>query len=266
MDTKTYSAPLCEVRKLLARRGILADCGSVLHPADGYENGHAYVDLGLPSGLEWATMNVGASNVTEYGEYYAYGETKPQSNNRYDWNSYKWCNGTCESLTKYCTSSDNGTVDNKTHLVPGDDAAVQNWGGAWRMPTRAEQEELVSNCYWVWTSNYNGSGIAGYIVYAAKSSADKGHVITSGKTPSSEYSLSDSHIFLPAAGCRDESSLKNVGEFGCYWSSSLEEECDYDDRCAPVSILFHPNYDKYLVDGGNNSRTSGLSIRAVCEL
>ena len=77
-------------------------------------------------------------------------------------------------MTKYCTSSSGGTVDNKTTLDLEDDAATQNWGGAWRMPTHTEMAELLNNCYLVWTSSYNDSGIAGYIVYAAKSLSDKG--------------------------------------------------------------------------------------------
>ena len=94
--------------------------------------GHEYVDLGLS--VKWATCNVGASKPEEYGDYFAWGETQPKSN--YDWNTYKWCNGSNDTQTKYNTKSNYGTVDNKTTLDLSDDAACANWGGNWRMPQR----------------------------------------------------------------------------------------------------------------------------------
>ncbi|MDD6782411.1 MAG: hypothetical protein PUD89_05750, partial [Bacteroidales bacterium] len=103
-------------------------------------NGHEYVDLGLPSGLKWATCNVGATAPEAYGDYYAWGETTTKST--YEWSTYKWCDGSYDTQTKYCTSSSYGTVDNKTVLDLADDAARANWGGAWRMPTDEEWTEL----------------------------------------------------------------------------------------------------------------------------
>ncbi|MDY4512785.1 MAG: hypothetical protein SPE10_04975, partial [Paludibacteraceae bacterium] len=120
-------------------------------------NGHEWVDLGLPSGLKWATCNVGATKPEEYGNYFAWGETEP--NTTYDWNTYKWATATWDAtdefwdlatLTKYNTDSDYSTVDNKTVLELADDAARANWGGAWRMPTDAEWTELRENCTWTW--------------------------------------------------------------------------------------------------------------------
>ena len=46
---------------------------------DNTINGHEYVDLGLPSGLKWATCNVGANTPEEYGNYYAWGEIVPKT-------------------------------------------------------------------------------------------------------------------------------------------------------------------------------------------
>ena len=239
---------------------------------DGVENGHAYVDLGLS--VKWATMNVGASSPEDYGNYYAWGETKAYNeadetnltnyNYRsktsyvktdYDWSTYKWCNGTETSMTKYCTDSSHGTVDGKTTLDAEDDAASVNWGGKWRMPTHTEQLELVDNCYWVWTSSYNSTGKAGYIIYKAKSSSDKGQVVTSGNTPSSSYSLSDSHIFLPAAGCRNGGWLWYAGSSGYYWSSSLYE--------GSAARRFYFNSSRF--DRDSYGRYDGPSVRAVCE-
>lgn len=96
-------------------------------PADPY-NGHAYVDLGLPSGLKWTTCNVGVDSPEEYGDYFAWGETTPKTT--CDWGTYKWCNGSETTMIKYCTDSDYGTVDNKTILDPEDDAATVNMGGS----------------------------------------------------------------------------------------------------------------------------------------
>ena len=224
------------------------------------------VDLGLPSGLKWATMNVGATSVTDYGKYYAWGETKAygeedQTNERnysfsgtyaktdYGWSTYKWAdddNG--ESFSKYTNST-------KTTLDKEDDAATQNWGGAWRMPTHIELQELLDNCYWVWTSSYNGSGIAGYIVYAVKSPSDKGVVITSGGIRSSNYSLSDAHIFLPAAGCRINGISNRVGTNGYYWSSSV---------CFNTNA-FTQSFYSYKCEKSNFARFFGYSVRAVCK-
>ena len=224
---------------------------------DGVENGHAYVDLGLPSGLKWATMNVGASSPEEYGNYYAWGETEPQSDNAYYWSSYKWCKGTNRSMTKYCTNSSYGWVGNKTTLDVEDDAACVNWGGALRMPTQNEQEELISYCYWVWTSDYNNTDKKGYIIYKAKSSSDQGQVIYSDGTPSSEYSLSNTHIFLPAAGYRYDGSNDGMGGGGGYWSASLHEI-----HCSGAwQLHFYSSSRICYAD----SSYYGRSVRAVCE-
>ena len=106
---------------------------------------HAYVDLGLS--VKWATCNIGASSPEEYGDYFAWGETEPKE--VYVWSTYKWCNGSQNTLTKYCTNKEYGAVDNKITLELEDDAAHVNWGGEWRMPTKAELEELREKCTWM---------------------------------------------------------------------------------------------------------------------
>ena len=202
-------------------------------PPPGEENGHEYVDLGLPSGIKWATCNVGANSPEEYGDYFAWGETQPKST--YNWSTYKYCNGTYDSLTKYCTNLGvldvpYGTIDNKVTLELEDDAAYVNWGGNWRMPTIKELDELknTSNCTWTWSTQ---NGVNGYKV-------------TSKKNGNS--------IFLPAAS-------KN-NDYGYYWSNSLES--GYSSYVGNCMIL--DEYHEY--DGLRYSnRCSGLSIRAVCE-
>ena len=195
------------------------------------ENGHEYVDLGLS--VKWATCNVGATSPEEYGDYFAWGETTPKTT--YNWTTYKYCNGTYDSMTKYCINPDYGTVDNKTTLELSDDAAHVNWGGSWRMPTAAEQDELrnTNNCTWTWTTQ---NGVNGYKV-------------TSKKNGNS--------IFLPAAGYRGSSDLKNAGSYGNYWSSSL--------RTVSSSSAYDWSFNSSNVDRLYYQRYCGLSVRAVCE-
>lgn len=107
---------------------------------DAYE----YVDLGLS--VNWATFNIGATKPEEYGDYYAWGETETKTD--YSWESYKWCNGSANTLTKYCDNSEYGNIDNKYLLDPDDDVAHVKWGGKWYMPTIEEIGELMDKCSW----------------------------------------------------------------------------------------------------------------------
>lgn len=192
-------------------------------------NGHDYVDLGLPSGLKWATCNVGANAPEEYGDYFAWGETSTKES--YNWETYKWCNGSNTTLTKYNSDSYYGTVDNKTVLDPEDDTAHVNWGGTWRMPTPSEFEELKEHCTWTWDSmnGHNGYKVTG----------------TNGNS-----------IFLPAAGCRGGTYLLIDGSFGCYWSST-----QYDQSYA--CILFFDS--SYINPYDYTNRYYGQSVRPVTE-
>lgn len=119
------------------------------------------IDLGLPSGLLWASMNVGAQNPSDIGGRYAWGETETKS--YYDWDNYKWCDGTYYSMTKYCTKSIYGTVDGKTVLEDEDDVAKVLLGNGWRMPTKDELSELLTECSWrsEIVNNVNGYLVTG---------------------------------------------------------------------------------------------------------
>ena len=158
---------------------------------DGSENGHEYVDLGLPSGVKWATCNVGASTPEEYGNYYAWGETDTKS--EYNWENYKFrISGDSDSnvkLSKY--------VDGIPPLLEySDDAARANWGGKWRMPMYREIDELRNYCTFTWTTQ---NGVNGCKV--------------SGRNGRS--------IFLPAAGSRQDTVLWRDGIRCYYWSAEL---------------------------------------------
>ncbi len=195
----------------------------------GTIGGHGYVDLGLPSGTKWATCNVGATKLEEYGGYYAWGETEEKE--EYSWSTYKWCNGTSTSMTKYCTNSSYGTVDNKTVLDPEDDVAHVKWGGTWRMPTHAEQDELCVKCKWKWTTL---NGVIGYKVTGPNGNS----------------------IFLPAAGYCYGAEVNSRGSGGYYWSGSLSSDYSY---YAYYLYFFSDNRYWY-----NSFRYYGLSVRPVC--
>ena len=189
---------------------------------------HRYVDLGLPSGTLWATCNVGASAPEEFGDYFAWGETEPKED--YLWTTYKWCNGSDQTLTKYCTYDYFGTVDSLTVLYPEDDAATVNWGSSWCMPTTDQFLELTSHCSKIWTTR---NGVNGYL-----------YIGPSGNT-----------LFLPATGKRTGSSLQESGTRGYYWSRSLVEDFTYSAWC----LNFASNY----MHSSSNSRNEGITVRAV---
>ena len=187
---------------------------------------HEYVDLGLPSGTLWATCNVGASKPEEYGDYFAWGETTTKST--YSWSTYFDTDDNVSTFKKYYN---NGGL---TELQPADDAATANWGSGWKMPSRAQIEELINGSYtmWEWTT-LNGVN---------------GRKVTSKSNGNS--------IFLPAAGCRWDDGLYNAGSGG-YWSSSLSPD---DDNGA---YFLHFDSDLWYWDYFNHDRGSGLSVRAV---
>ena len=194
------------------------------------ESQHEYVDLGLS--VKWATCNIGADKPEEYGDYYAWGELEPKE--VYDWFSYKWCNGSSDTLTKYNPFKGEGIVDSITTLDPEDDVAHVKWGGSWRMPTASEYRELVDNCKWTWKSV---NGINGYVV----KSRIKGY--------------RDRSIFLPAAGYCYDKKLSSAGEVAYYWSNSL-----FDFPISAKSLLLSSDdFCRHFC-----SRFVGNPVRPVC--
>ena len=195
-----------------------------------------FVDLGLPSGLLWATCNIGANAMEASGGYFAWGETQTKST--YNWSTYKYAyaNGNYYDLTKYCNISDygfNGFTDNLTTLLPEDDAATANWGSGWRMPTEEEWRELYNNTTNTWTTL---NGVSGRLFTAQN----------------------DNSLFLPAAGYRRDSELEDAGYNGGYWSSSLYTT--YPDGAKGINFnsvgIYMSTYW---------TRYCGRSVRAVRE-
>ena len=234
-NTSAAAALAQIIQKLEELKGSIGGGGTTPSPVE-------YVDLGLPSGLKWAKCNLGASKPSDYGDYYAWGETVPKK--KYTWATYKWMQpgqSELKYITKYTIadgvtdaiwydSSGNFIGDNKTVLDAADDAATQQLGSPWRMPTIDEIQELLVNCTWTWTTQ---DGVNGYQVDGPNGNA----------------------IFLPAAGYRKVSGLKYAGSQGYCWSSSLSTT---ESNCA-YSLDLHS--DRYLI--ARTYRYFGYTVRPV---
>ena len=203
---------------------------------DNAPEGVKAVDLGLS--VKWANMNVGAITESGYGDYFAWGETSPKE--YYAWIKYAWCQNSYSTLTKYCPTSKQGSywynksgtgaqaADGKTTLDWGDDAARANWGGKWRMPTKAEFDELLTlSRTWTTVNGINGYQITG----------------------------NGNSIFLPAAGSRWNADFDGKGSAGRYWSSSLYE--GYPGGAG--RLYFYSNGANI----GNVERNNGYTVRPV---
>ena len=199
------------------------------------------VDLGLPSGLKWASFNLAASKPEEYGYYYGWGCTEPYADDEdVNWTLYfEKIGGSGTSLDDCGTDKDplKDYVGPNAKSIAGTewDVARQKLGGTWRMPTTAEQQELMNtdNCDWEWTTE---NGVNGYKV-------------TSKHNGNS--------IFLPAAGGRNGTSLYYAGSYGIYWGSSPRP-----DGSDHASYLY---FDSGYYGWGNYNRCRGFTVRPVLE-
>lgn len=229
-NTSAAAALAQIIQKIEDLKGSIGGGGTTPSPVE-------YVDLGLPSGLKWAKCNLGASKPSDYGDYYAWGETAPKK--IYNWVTYKWMKaGQSEAkyITKYTIADgETGGIwydssgafigDNKTALVAADDAATAKLGSPWRMPTIDEFQELIDKCTWTWTTQ---DGVNGYQVDGPNGNA----------------------IFLPAG-------YLVIGSYraGYYWSSSLsttESDCAYS---------LDLNSDHYFI--ARTYRYFGCTVRPV---
>ena len=205
-------------------------------------NGHEYVEMG--HGLKWATCNLGAENPWEAGDYFAWGELepyyshtaaglvwKPGKSGGYAWSSYQWSDSAGTSMNKY------NSTDNLSTLQAIDDAARQNWGSTWRMPTIDEWLILlkVSDYDWQWTKNYRNSGVAGWVV-SSKVDGYEGN-----------------SIFLPFT--RNYHGVFNINTSCSYWSSTLYVKGNIN--------AFRVGFDHDNHSTGIDVRALGNSIRAV---
>ena len=200
-------------------------------------NGFDYVDLGLPSGTKWATMNVGASKPSEFGLYFQWGDVQGYTQDQIglgdgqkkfasDWSDYKFSIGGSDSnFSKYKTTG--------ATLELADDAANANMGGDWHIPTPEQIQELINtvNTTSTWTTQY---GV-------------KGRLFTSKKN--------DKSIFIPAAGYVWDGSILHSGDYGIVWSSVLSSS--YVDVGQSLNFV---SGGAYL---GDDYRYDGFSVRGV---
>lgn len=214
---------------------VLISCGDDKDEPENPDT-RKWVDLGLPSGMLWATCNIGADSPEDYGDYFAWGETSPKE--VYNWDTYKWGEATeyidiWKYIYDYYDYSSGTTTpgDGKTELDSSDDAATANWGAEARMPSLEEIQELMDNCSWEWVQR-NG-------VYGQQGTGPNGNT-----------------IFLPAAGYRSDESLRGEGSNGYFWSRTLSPH-----DCASACNL---NFDMWdLCWQGFYNRINGFPVRAV---
>ena len=201
---------------------------------------HDYVEIG---GLKWATMNVGATDITDAGLYFQWGDTQGytaaqvgsgEGQKYFGWADYKYGNGTSSpgatGMIKY------NSTDGKTVLDLSDDAARANMGGLWRMPTTEEFQALGTATTSAWTTDYQGSGVSGLVL--------------TDKTDNSKV------LFFPAAGYCDNGSVGSVGTYGNYWSSSVYSS----DVQSAYGLRFHSSIVYW---HGGSSRPFGFAVRGV---
>lgn len=203
---------------------------AVVAQTTGQETGHTWIDLGLPSGVKWASANIGASLPQDEGDYYAWGETALKTDFR--WATYTHGAGQ-NLLTKYSGS------DGLLSLDATDDVVSCAWGGTWRVPTKDEWGELLEHCLWTWTDDYDKTGVAGYVVKSKSG---------------------DASMFLPAAGCRYAGMINEKGVHGYYWSSSLYlTSSSYSGSAYQLQFI-----QACVKSDWNHARYYGSSVRGVC--
>ena len=266
--TLNITVNLRAVGTTTAITGWTSDGTVTVYPVSNAPAGVEAIDMG--NGLKWANMNVGARTETDYGDYFAWGATKPfyvthdaygneitgqwiDGKSAYNWANYpfmQYGQSNWMYITKYTFADgqtsgiwyenggnfigDNGDgVEHRDFASYNyaDDAARQNWGGNWRTPTDSEWYWLSDNCTWTWTTQGGVNGMR----------------VTS--------KLNGNQIFLPAAGYRKDDGLTDAGSYGYYWCSSL---CESD--FARLMLFYSSGVSSF-----NDNRFHGQSIRPVTD-
>ena len=232
----------------------IADGNAIINAILGFpspsDDGREYVDLGLPSGTLWATMNVGATRPEEFGDYFAWGETAPKD--EYTWENYKWCNGNQWELTKYCMVSDkgyNGFVDDKAELDPEDDAAYVNWGPLWRMPTYEQACELLDNCTSQLTYRND--------IYGVLVTGPNGNTLF--------FPLEDDGWWENGGGWWEPQYWVWIDAWYCgFWTCTLTTDEDYENVIIDAYSFSYYKLDGSCGQGGGGlSRHLGSTVRPV---
>lgn len=192
------------------------------------------IDLGLISGTLWCSHNIGAATETDNGDYFMWGSTSPDTNNTCDWAHAPFNNGKSNFDTEYFNTYRSEWLDGDDALKPEYDAAHVIMGGNWRMPTKADCDELLSGTTNVWVTNYKGSGKNGRL-FTSK---------TNGNT-----------MFIPTAGYRNGSSFNDRGDYGNVWSSLLLTDFP--------NFAWGLNFGSGNCDMYNCGRCYGFSVRSI---
>ena len=198
---------------------------------------YEYIDLGLPSGLKWAKCNVGAEKETDYGDYFMWGSTRPNTKTTCNWMKNPFNNGSDSCDEEYFNAHKSEWLDDNDNLKPEYDAARANMGGDWRMPTKDDFQELLDNTDSEWVHDYNGTGVGGR-KFTSK---------TNGNS-----------IFIPFSGERLDSSFYFQGTFGNVWSSSL-------DTAEPYFAWYLGFSEDRVYADYYESRDFGFVVRGVME-
>ena len=224
---------------ILPNVSLTLDNNAVHYKPSSPTPSHDYVEIG---GVKWATMNVGATEITDTGLYFQWGDISGYTASQvgsgegqkyFDWADYKYCSGagtSSSAITKY------NSTDGKTVLDAEDDAVTAAWGGTWRMPTIDEYSALDEAITTAWTTDYQGSGVSGLVL--------------TDKTDSSKV------LFFPACGRCIRAEIDNVGKFGFYWSRSVKS---YSTKYAWRSTFYYGG----MASQDSDDRDIGFPVRAV---
>lgn len=209
---------------------------------DNYENsefsdlaekkdGHGFVDLGLPSGIKWATANIGADTETDAGLYFWWGDIEGHlASERYDFSENNRTIITYNKPKEWLV--EHGVITGDGILTDEYDAARQHWGGNWRMPSEKDLKELCDYCAWNWASKNGKTGI--------RISGPNGNT-----------------LFLPSTGSITSTGLSGVNYGGSYWSSSLSDEYwSYGNRIS---------FGETAKTITGAFRYCGMTVRPVCD-
>ena len=201
---------------------LISKCDSAISAAEQAAAASRLPDKAVDLGLSvlWSDRNVGASSPSDYGGYYAWGETSTKSD--YSWSTYTHCDVNRDN----CHNIGSNIAGTRY------DVARQKWGGGWKMPTKAQFEELRSKCTWTWTTE----------------GVHSGYKVTGPNGNS---------IFLPAAGYRYGTSSDYVGRYGLYWSATLDE--------SSTNYAWSLGFSSGGHDMGSYYRDSGQPVRPVTE-
>lgn len=198
---------------------------------------YEWVEIG---GVKWATKNVGASSVTDFGQKFSWGGINGYTHDQvsgtcrskaFKWDDYELGNGgsAAANMTKY------NSTDGKTTLESVNDAATVNMGRTWRMPTEDDFNALISATTSTWVGNYQGSGVNGRLF--------------------TDNNDSSKVLFFPAAGYCGYNSVYDIGGNGYYWTNHLNPSDVTNGR------RFYLNSRDCGIE--NKNRCLGVSVRGV---